>query len=124
MAKHLAREGAYVVILGRNEQKGSALVGEIKAEGGEALFLVSNVLDKALLEQNKQEILKAYGKIDVLVNLAGGNQAGATIPPDKTIFDLDIDAFRTVGGPELIRDRTADNGLRRGHGGARERKHY
>lgn len=68
MAKHLAREGAYVVILGRNEQKGSALVGEIKAEGGEALFLVSNVLDKALLEQNKQEILKAYGKIDVLVN--------------------------------------------------------
>ena len=33
MAKHLAREGAYVVILGRNEQKGSALVGEIKAEG-------------------------------------------------------------------------------------------
>ena len=71
MAKHLAREGAYVVILGRNEQKGSALVGEIKAEGGEALFLVSNVL-------------------------AGGNQAGATIPPDKTIFDLDIDAFRTV----------------------------
>ena len=42
MAKHLAREGAYVVILGRNEQKGSALVNEIKAEGGEALFLVSN----------------------------------------------------------------------------------
>ena len=31
MAKHLAREGAYVVILGRNEQKGSAFVGEIKA---------------------------------------------------------------------------------------------
>ena len=59
MAKHFAREGAYVVILGRNEQKGSALVNEIKAEGGEALFLVSNVLDKALLEQNKQEILKA-----------------------------------------------------------------
>ena len=48
----------------------------VLSEGGEALFLVSNVLDKALLEQNKQEILKAYGKIDVLVNLAGGNQAG------------------------------------------------
>ena len=110
MAKHLAREGAYVVILGRNEQKGSALVNEIKAEGGEALFLVSNVLDKALLEQNKQEILKAYGKIDVLVNLAGGNQAGATFPDSRR--------------PELIRDRTADNGFRRGHGGTRERKHY
>ena len=42
------------------------------------------------------QAVEAYGKIDVLVNLAGGNQAGATIPPDKTIFDLDIDAFRTV----------------------------
>ena len=88
MAKHLAREGAYVVILGRNEQKGSALVGEIKAEGGEALFLVSNVLDKALLEQNKQEILKAYGKIDVLVNLAGGNDAFRTV--------VDLNLFGTV----------------------------
>lgn len=96
MAKHLANEGARVVILGRNEQKGTALANEIKAEGGEALFLVSDVLDKALLEDNKRDILNVYGRIDVLVNLAGGNQAGATISPDKTIFDLDIDAFRSV----------------------------
>lgn len=96
MAKHLAKEGAYVVILGRNEQKGTALTDEIKEEGGNALFLVSNVLERESLEQNKQDILAVYGKIDVLINLAGGNQPGATIPPDKTIFDLDIDAFRNV----------------------------
>ena len=69
---------------------------KLKRKGARPYSWFQNVLDKALLEQNKQEILKAYGKIDVLVNLAGGNQAGATIPPDKTIFDLDIDAFRTV----------------------------
>ncbi len=59
-----------------------------------------------------------------LVNLAGGNQAEATILPTRRSFDLDIDAFRTVVDLNLFGDRTADNGLRRGHGGTRERKHY
>ncbi|EJX06822.1 D-mannonate oxidoreductase [gut metagenome] len=96
MARHLAKEGAYVVILGRNERKGSALVEELKADGGEAIFLVSDVLNRDMLEKNREDIMAKYGRIDVLVNLAGGNQAGATIPPDKTIFDLDIDAFKSV----------------------------
>lgn len=96
MARHLAKEGAKVVILGRNPEKGNALANEIIAKGGKALFLQTDVLKKDILEQNKTDILKIYGRIDVLVNLAGGNQAGATIPPDKTIFDLDIDAFRAV----------------------------
>ncbi|MDH6303944.1 NAD(P)-dependent dehydrogenase (short-subunit alcohol dehydrogenase family) [Parabacteroides sp. PF5-5] len=96
MAKHLAKQGARVVILDRNKELGDQLIGEIKADGGEALFLLSDVLNKDILEQNKQDILAKYGSIDVLVNLAGGNQAGATIPPDKTIFDLNLDAFRGV----------------------------
>lgn len=96
MSKHLAKEGAKVVILGRHPEKGKALADEIISEGGEALFLETDVLKKEMLEQNKADILQAYGRIDILVNLAGGNQAGATIPPDKTIFDLDIEAFRTV----------------------------
>ncbi len=96
MAKHLAKEGAKVVILDRNEEQGNKVVDEIKAEGGEALFLYCDVLQKEVLEKNRQDILDAYGAIDVLVNLAGGNMAGATIPPDKTIFDLDLDAFRKV----------------------------
>lgn len=96
MARHLAKEGAKVVILGRNEHKGNALVNEIKMKGGEAIFLVSDVMDKDLLERNRLAIEQAYGRIDVLVNLAGGNQAGATIPPEKTIFDLDVEAFRAV----------------------------
>ncbi|MDR1557406.1 MAG: SDR family oxidoreductase [Tannerellaceae bacterium] len=96
MAGHLAKEGARVVILDRNKAAGDALAAGIRASGGEALFLLSDVLDRAVLEQNRQDILKAYGRIDVLVNLAGGNQAGATISPDKTIFDLNLDAFRAV----------------------------
>ena len=51
-------------------------------------------MDKEVLEGNKVEIMKAYGRIDVLLNAAGGNMAGATIAPDKTFFDLQIDAFK------------------------------
>jgi NAD(P)-dependent dehydrogenase (short-subunit alcohol dehydrogenase family) len=96
MARHLAKERARVVVLDRNAELGEALVAGIKADGGEALFLLSDVLDRETLERNRHDILQIYGRIDVLVNLAGGNQAGATIPPDKTIFDLDVDAFRRV----------------------------
>jgi len=48
------------------------------------------------LEQNANDIVAKYGRIDVLVNAAGGNMAGATIGPDSTIFDLEVDAFRKV----------------------------
>lgn len=96
MAQYLAGEKARVVILDRTVDKGNELVAKIKADGGEALFLATDVLDQAVLEQNRQDILSAYGKIDVLVNAAGGNMAGATIAPDKTIFDLELDAFKKV----------------------------
>ena len=96
MAKHLAKEGAKVVILGRNPHKGEALVKEIHDAEGEALFLQADVLDRDSLMVCREQIMTHYGQIDVLVNLAGGNQAGATIPPGKTFFDLDVSAFRGV----------------------------
>lgn len=96
MARHLATEGAKVVILDRNHEGGSQLVSEIIQQGGDALFLYSDVLNREVLEQNRVDILSAYGRIDVLINLAGGNMPGATIPPDKTVFDLDIESFRKV----------------------------
>jgi NAD(P)-dependent dehydrogenase (short-subunit alcohol dehydrogenase family) len=96
MSRYLAGQGAKIVILDMAEEKGKALADEIKSNGGEALFLVTNVLDKGTLERNRDEITGTYGKIDVLVNTAGGNMPGATIAPDKTIFDLEIDAFKKV----------------------------
>ena len=61
MAKHLAKEGAKVVILGRNPQKGDALVAEIQAAGGEALFLQADVLDRDSLVACREQILVRYG---------------------------------------------------------------
>ena len=96
MVKHFAEQGAKVVILARNEQMGGDLMAEVKAAGGEALYLKCDVTQKQMLEQNYADIMAAYGRIDVLINCAGGNMAAATVPPEKTIFDLDIDAVRQV----------------------------
>lgn len=96
MAEYLAKEGAKIVILGRSKEKGNALVAKIKEEGGEAVFYVSNVLDETNLKQNREQIIQKYGKIDVLINAAGGNMPGATISPEKTIFDVKIDALKDV----------------------------
>ncbi|MEN9919141.1 MAG: hypothetical protein RL662_1577 [Bacteroidota bacterium] len=96
MCEYLAAQGSKVVILGRLKEKGEALVNKIKQDQGEAIFLESDVMNKEVLEQNRADILAKYGQIDVLVNAAGGNMPGATIGSDKTIFDLEIDAFRHV----------------------------
>ena len=98
IVKYFAAQGASVVLLDleRAAAIGEKLVVEIKADGGEASFFATNVLDKSVLEKNNEQILSKYGKIDVLLNAAGGNMASATVPPDKTIFDLDVEAVKKV----------------------------
>ena len=96
IASYLASQGASVVILGRRENAGHDLVQEIKKNGGEALFLKTDVMDEAVLEQNRETILTHYGRIDDLLNAAGGNMAGANIPPKNTFFDLDMNQFDEV----------------------------
>lgn len=96
MARYLAGEGAKVVVLDRMPEKGEELVADIRTKGGDALFLLTDVLDQEILAENREAILTTYGKIDVLINAAGGNMAGATISPGQTIFDIAIDDFRKV----------------------------
>ena len=96
IAKYLAAEGAKVVILGRKQEVGEAIVADILAAGGEACFMVTDVLNRATVQQNCDDVLARYGRIDALLNAAGGNMPGATIPPDKTFFDLDPAQFQTV----------------------------
>ena len=104
IVKYFAAQGAKVVLLDldRAAEIGENLVNEIKANGGEACFFPTNVLDKEILEKNYAQIMEKYGKIDVLLNAAGGNMASATVPPEKTIFDLDIDAVKKVSELNLF----------------------
>lgn len=96
IASHLAEEGAKVVILGRKQEVGNAIVEEIKANGGEAMFLTTDVLDREKVGKNLSDVLEAYGRVDALLNAAGGNMPGATIGPDGNIFDLKAEDFQKV----------------------------
>ena len=102
ICSHLAKEGAKVVILGRKAEVGNAQVEAIKAEGGEAMFLATDVMDRERLEQNLQDIMAAYGRVDALLNAAGGNMPGATISPDGNIFDLNTEDFQQVLNLNLV----------------------
>jgi len=96
IAKYLAKEGAKVVIMGRKAEVGDKIVADIKAEGGEAMFLLTDVMNVQKVEENLQDILKAYGRVDALLNAAGGNMPGATIAPTGNFFDLDPEQFKRV----------------------------
>ena len=96
ICKYLALQGAKVVLLGRNAGKGHAIADDIKESGGEALFLATDVLDRDVLELNLNAIMQKYGRVDALLNAAGGNMPGATIKPDGNIFELDIEDFQKV----------------------------
>lgn len=96
IAAYLALEGAKVIILGRKEDVGNKIAADIQAQGGVCEFMKTDVMDVATVQKNCDDILAKYGRIDTLLNAAGGNMPGATISPDKTFFDLDPQQFQTV----------------------------
>ncbi len=92
----LAEEGALVGVLGRNEKVANERVGEIIQQGGNAIALVADVTKEELLIAAREKVLDRFGKIDGLVNAAGGNMPGAVIAPDDDLFQLDFTALKEV----------------------------
>ncbi len=96
IGEYLACQGAKVVLMGRRKEEGDRIVDAIRAKGGEALFLVTDVMNQEVVEGNCQEILARYGRVDALLNAAGGNMPGATIAPGSTFFDVKVEEFQKV----------------------------
>ena len=96
IAKYLALEGAKVIILGRKEEVGKKIVDDIVAAGGQCEFMKTDVMNQAVVEKNCSDILAKYGKVDTLLNAAGGNMPGATIGPEDNFFNLKAEEFQTV----------------------------
>ncbi len=96
IAKYLALEGAKVVILGRKENVGKEIVDDIQAAGGHCEFMKTDVMDKDAVQKNCDDIIARYGRVDTLLNAAGGNMPGAVIAPDGNFFDLEVDQFQAV----------------------------
>ncbi len=102
MARGLGRAGARVGILGRRREQAEAVAAEIEQEGGEAMAVPADVLQKDQLDSARDVVLERWGRIDILVNAAGGNVPGATLSPDRTVFDLSEEAFRQVFDLNLL----------------------
>ena len=96
IGSHLAREGAKVVLLGRRKDVGEELAEDIRKQGGHATFMVCDVTDIEAVNQVRDEVVRLYGRVDALLNAAGGNMQGATIPPGKTLFDVQVEEFQRV----------------------------
>jgi NAD(P)-dependent dehydrogenase (short-subunit alcohol dehydrogenase family) len=96
IAGALAGCGAQVAILGRNEEAGKALIERLGERGKQLSFFKFNALDRESVAQVAQDVIKSFGKLDCLINGAGGNKPQATTSPDLSFFDLPADAIRWV----------------------------
>ena len=94
-ADYLASRGARVAYLGRAREKLDATLARCHAKtpAADVVGLVADVLDRPALEAARDAAMSKWGRVDGLLNGAGGNQPGATIPPQKTFADLDFAAF-------------------------------
>jgi NAD(P)-dependent dehydrogenase (short-subunit alcohol dehydrogenase family) len=96
MAKGFLQSGAKVVLLDINESNLQKKVDSLKKPDNEIVGFKCDVLNESSLKDVHQKILDKFGRIDVLVNAAGGNMPGATIGLDETVFDLQIEPLKKV----------------------------
>ena len=94
--KAIAEQEANVVIIGINEKVGNSRVSEINNHGGNAIFIAADVLDEAQLINAREKIIAIYGRIDGLVNAAGGNIPAGVLPPERDVFDLNIEGVKSA----------------------------
>ena len=92
----IADAGGTVVILGRNETAANERADIINKKGGKALAVVADVLNQDNLVAARDKILKAFGRIDGLVNGAGGNMPQGVLQPDEDIFKMNLDGMKQV----------------------------
>lgn len=93
-AKGIAAAGGTAVILGRNAAVAEQRAQEIITGGGKALAIVADVLEESDLVRARDIILENCGRIDGLVNGAGGNMPEGVLQPDADIFSMNIDGMK------------------------------
>ena len=92
----IVEAGGTVGILGRNEKVANERADEINKNGGKAIALIADAMNEEQLIAARDKVLAAYGKIDGLVNAAGGNMPDGVLLPEQDIFDMKMDGMKTV----------------------------
>jgi NAD(P)-dependent dehydrogenase (short-subunit alcohol dehydrogenase family) len=91
IAGFLAEQGARVALLDRREDRAHACAEDI---GERAVAFYADVLERDTLEAAVSQITDLWGPADILINCAGGNREDATTSPERTFFDLPVEALR------------------------------
>src|SRR5712692_3093021 len=102
MARGLAQAGAKVAVMGRRKSQADEVAAQITKMGCEALALPADVLDHDRLVAARDTLMTKWGRIDILVNAAGGNAPAATVSGDKVFFDVPQDALQQVFNLNLV----------------------
>jgi len=92
----IVEAGGTVGILGRKEEVANERAAAIKAKGGKAIALVADVMNEQQLQTAKEKILKEFGRIDGLVNAAGGNMPEGVLQPNENIFSMNMEGMKKV----------------------------
>ena len=96
LARHFASQGADVVALVHRPEQVDSTLESLKSLGGNPCAYACNVMDKEVLNGIADEVVSKYGKIDILINVAGGNVPGATIMDDQNIWDMKLEDWEKV----------------------------
>jgi NAD(P)-dependent dehydrogenase (short-subunit alcohol dehydrogenase family) len=102
MARGLAKAGAQVAILGRREDRAISVATSISEQGGQAIAAPADVMSPAELLRARDQVLARWGSIDILINAAGGTTPEATVPLDKTFFDMPLDPMQSIIDLNLV----------------------
>ncbi|MBC7399775.1 MAG: SDR family oxidoreductase [Mucilaginibacter sp.] len=97
----IAEAGGTVGILGRNQQVAEERAATINANGGQAIALIADALDEVALVAAKDKVLATYGRIDGLVNAAGGNMPEGVLLPEQDIFNMNLAGMKKVADLNL-----------------------
>lgn len=99
IAESLAEAGVKVVAMGRNQEKLDKKVETLKklsAEKDSVMGFTCDILNVEELKKVRDSIVEAWGKIDILVNCAGGNIPAATLQESQSLFDLSLEGWNEV----------------------------
>jgi len=96
IAKYLLEQQATIILLHYKEEPLKQAVKDLKNISSKVDGFLCNVVDEKSLQSVASKIMSTYGKIDVLINAAGGNKPGATVGPDQSVFDVDVAQFKQV----------------------------
>jgi NAD(P)-dependent dehydrogenase (short-subunit alcohol dehydrogenase family) len=110
VALQLARDGAEVVVHGRDAARGAETVAEITAGGGKASFVAANLGDATEVQRLASDV----GDVDILINNAGISRFGATAEFDVAAFDKMFAS--NVRAPFVLVAAIAPGMAARGHG--------